>query len=82
VFLSNEVEDEMYEGDFQDGKYDGRGKYFHATKGTSAVIKLYRGEFKNNQFHGVGTLRFDDGRVQIGEWQNGKQVRLFLDSAR
>lgn len=81
VVSSNEAEDETYEGDFQDGKYDGRGKYFHATKGTSAVVKLYRGEFKNNQFHGVGTLRFDDGRVQIGEWLEGKQVRLFIDSA-
>ncbi len=33
----------------------------------------YEGEFKNGEFHGVGTLFFPEGKVE-GTWANGKQM--------
>lgn len=81
VDTSTDVERSTYEGDFQDGDYNGRGKYVYETKGLNVVSGVYRGEFKNRQFHGIGILRFDDGRVQIGDWREGKPVRLFVDTA-
>ena len=81
VATSTDSERSSYEGEFQDGDYNGRGNYVYETKGANGVLGVYRGEFKNRQFHGIGILRLDDGTVEIGEWREGKRVRLFLGSA-
>jgi len=76
---SNEAEQSTYYGQFLDGNYSGRGKFVYETKGVSPVFGVYRGEFKNGQFHGLGVHKFQDGKVQIGEWHEGKPIRLFLN---
>ena len=40
--------EEVYEGEFVDGKREGHGKYYISEE------YYYEGEFKNNEFHGKG----------------------------
>jgi hypothetical protein len=82
VFSSNEVKQSSYVGEFQGGSYHGKGKYTEI-KVVKPVTRVYRGEFKNGQFHGLGVLSIDDGvfKVEIGEWKDGKLVRIFNDDS-
>ena len=34
---------------------------------------LYRGEFKNNLYHGQGTRRYSSGNTYVGDWVNGEK---------
>ena len=83
VALSNEAEQSSYYGEFQNGSFNGRGKYFYEAKGINPVSGVYRGEFKDGRFHGLGVHSFEDEKfkVQIGEWREGKSHRFFLDIA-
>jgi hypothetical protein len=57
-----------YEGEFQNGRPHGKGKFTYAFGST------YEGDFENGKFHGQGRLIYPDGDYQIGLFQNGKFV--------
>ena len=57
----------FYEGEFKNGKFNGKGKRLYFEKG-----KLV-GEFKNNKAHGQGTYTYLDGRKYVGEYKKGKK---------
>ncbi len=35
------------------------------------MVKVYKGEFKNSEWSGQGTLTFPNGATYVGEWANG-----------
>jgi len=58
---------DIYEGEWKDGCYNGKGKY-------SAVSGWqYVGGWKDNLKHGIGTYTRKSGNVYEGEWKNGKR---------
>ena len=79
VSTSDEAEVSSYRGEFQGGNFYGQGEYIYEIKGDNPVSGSYRGEFKNRRFDGLGIHKYNDGRLQIGEWHDGKPVQLFLD---
>ena len=60
------INGEYYEGEFMNGKKDGRGKLIYKN-GTE-----YIGDFKNNRHNGYGQLTQMDGEIFQGEWKEGK----------
>ena len=56
---------DRYEGDFVDGKAQGRGTRTYAEGGR------YDGEWRNDLPNGYGTRYAADGRSYSGSWQNG-----------
>ena len=60
------VNGEYYEGEFMNGKKDGKGKLLYKN-GTE-----YIGYFKNNKHNGYGQLTQIDGEIFQGEWKDGK----------
>ena len=57
-----------YEGEWKDGKKNGRGVY------TWANGNKYEGEFKDNDFNGRGVYTFKDGVSWEGQWENHEPV--------
>lgn len=57
----------MYEGDFVDGKFKGKGKYYFVDSG-----KTYEGDFHNNQMNGKGKMTWPDQSSFEGTFKNGK----------
>jgi hypothetical protein len=52
-----------YEGEFNNGYFDGKGKYVFESG------KFYEGEFKNGKFHGWGILSDNNGLIlKQGNW--------------
>ena len=41
------------------------GSFFYKDGG------VYTGDYKNNLFHGTGTISYADGDKYVGEWANG-----------
>ena len=72
VFVSRDQETEelfvgrRYEGEWKNGKYDGRGIYM------SGNGETYSGYFQKGLYHGEGTLRCKNEDMYIGEWVRGK----------
>lgn len=62
-----DFEGSYYEGEFLDGKFEGKGKYYFADSG-----KVYEGEFRDNSMNGVGVMVWPDQSRYEGEFQNGK----------
>ena len=60
-----EYDGSIYEGDFLDGRFDGKGKY-------SWAGNKYKGEFRNGKFGGQGKLTLKDGHVYEGDFRDGK----------
>jgi antitoxin component YwqK of YwqJK toxin-antitoxin module len=58
----------MYEGEWQGGKKNGKGKYFWSNG------QVYEGEFKDNECHGAGVLYYLCGKKFEGQWKNGKKT--------
>ncbi len=58
------VDGDRYEGDFKDGRFNGRGKYRTVDGDT------YEGEFKDDAFSGFGTYTYVDGRKYTGEFKD------------
>ena len=54
-----------YEGEFQNDKRHGKGKYFYNNK------LVYEGEFFEDKYHGKGKIYYEDGRTYEGEFTNG-----------
>ena len=57
----------FYEGEFKNGKFNGKGKRLYFEKG-----KLV-GEFKDNKAHGQGIYTYLDGAKYVGEYKLGKK---------
>jgi hypothetical protein len=57
-----------YEGEWLEGWYHGKGKYFFP----DGVI--YEGEFFKGEFHGTGTLIYPSGGKYKASWENGKMM--------
>ena len=62
----------VYEGEWRNGKRDGKGAFWWIG-GTLDGIK-FKGEYKDDRKHGMGTLTFADGEKWVGEWNNGEFV--------
>lgn len=56
---------ETYDGDWQEDKMHGRGRYCF----TSGAI--YQGEWVNGKMEGQGSMQYFDGTSYNGEWKNG-----------
>ena len=56
---------DVYEGDFVNGNFHGKGKYTYAD-GT-----FYEGDFVNDKFHGKGKYTAPDGKIFEGDWKDG-----------
>ena len=56
-----------YEGDFKNGKMEGKGKYFHADG------DRYEGDWKNGQQDGKGKYFFANGNRYEGDYKNGQR---------
>ena len=57
----------MYEGDFKDGAYHGKGKMTDMMNG-----HVYEGDLKNNKIHGKGKMTTTNGVVYEGDFKDGK----------
>jgi hypothetical protein len=55
----------IYEGEFKNSKYDGRGTICCLSDGKKCI-----GEFKNGKMHGYCTL-IDGDTIKTGEWIEG-----------
>lgn len=61
-----------YEGEFKEGKYDGKGKAYWGVDDDNKEILNYEGEFKEGKYEGNGTLYFDNGSVKYkGNFKKG-----------
>lgn len=60
-----------YQGDWKDGRFEGKGKYNFPT-GTR-----YEGDLKDGMFHGKGTLYFENGGKYEAKWVEGIAVEVF-----
>ena len=63
--LNDKNKGDLYEGEFQNGTFNGQGTY------TSARGEKYVGEYKDGQYHGRGTYVFADGDKYVGEYRDG-----------
>jgi hypothetical protein len=59
-----------YEGEFKEGKRDGKGKNF-TSRG-----EIYIGEWKENSRHGQGIMLSSDGHVSKCIWENGELIKI------
>ena len=57
---------EKYEGEWRDGKRDGRGVEFYADG-----EKKYVGNFSNGKYNGNGTYFYKNGDKYVGKYKNG-----------
>ena len=60
--------DDLYHGNMQDGKRNGRGTMHYADS------RKYVGEWKDNKHHGQGTMYYKDGTSKSGRWNMGAFV--------
>ena len=64
--MINPKTDEKYEGEWRNGKRDGRGVEFYADG-----EKKYVGNFKNGKYEGNGTYFYKNGDKYVGKYKNG-----------
>lgn len=68
IIINNE--ENLYNGEYCNGKRDGCGKSFTKLEG----ILKYDGEWKDNLYHGHGTLYYLNGNIEYeGSFKNGKR---------
>ena len=63
--LNDDNRGDLYEGEFQNGTFNGQGTY------TSARGEKYIGEYKDGKHHGRGTYTFVAGDKYAGEYRDG-----------
>lgn len=56
---------DVYEGEWEDGRFNGKGKLTYSDGG------VYEGEWKDGSFNGKGKLTYPNGVVYEGEFKNG-----------
>lgn len=49
----------------------GHGTYKQISKNSGEIETFYKGDFRNHQFHGVGSYLIESGESYEGEWKNG-----------
>lgn len=59
IIIMSKWADSKYEGEYQDGWFHGKGKYYFA----NGVV--YEGEFFKGEFHGEGTLIYPNGVTSL-----------------
>lgn len=59
---------DKYVGDFENGAFAGRGKYFFANG------DRYEGEFSNGERNGLGVIFYASGGRRSGDWNNDRLV--------
>ena len=57
---------DMYEGEFQNGEYNGKGIYYW---------DKYEGKFKNSHKEGKGIFTFNDGQILNCMWKNDLPIQ-------
>ena len=68
-----------YEGNFQEGFRNGKGKLTVPVNDTTheylkdVGYEVYEGEFKNDLLNGYAKATYADGITYEGQWQNGKK---------
>ena len=68
-YISREEIGKIYEGDWKDGKREGKGTEIKADG------ERYSGAWKNNVQEGVGELRWPTGKWREGLWSRGRRVK-------
>ena len=63
---------DKYEGSWAGDKWDGRGTQWRVGPGR-ALVKVYEGEFRAGQYHGLGRLYGRDGSVYEGSFTHGQR---------
>jgi len=63
-----------YKGFFNEGSFNGYGEYYDSENKT-----IYRGEFKDNNKHGVGMLSIR-GEIFRGYFSNGKMLSCYFNN--
>jgi hypothetical protein len=61
----------VYTGDVLDNKLEGHGEMIYHKDIKDNNLASYKGEWKNNLYHGKGSLQFKSGQVWEGEWKEG-----------
>ncbi|MBE9009748.1 protein kinase [Pseudanabaenaceae cyanobacterium LEGE 13415] len=73
-----------YDGNFVDGKRNGCGRYDYAA--SHPVLRSYVGQFRGEQFEGLGILTFKNGNQYIGELKEnhceGRGVFILSDGTK
>ena len=66
-YIQKYIQDEhtIYEGESENGEFDGSGILIDNTR-------RYEGNFKNGTFNGLGTVIYKDGNRYEGNFENGK----------
>jgi antitoxin component YwqK of YwqJK toxin-antitoxin module len=59
---------DKYEGDWKNGKFEGKGKYYYSNGST------FEGKYKLGKKHGEGVFIKKNGDEYEGLWQHGKRV--------
>lgn len=67
--LEYEKEGRWYEGDWIHGRWTGNGRL------SNGDGDFYEGGLKNDHKHGIGIMKFADGRVFEGEYRRGQMVK-------
>ncbi|CAK8674025.1 unnamed protein product [Clavelina lepadiformis] len=57
-----------YDGDWKNGRLEGKGTY------TLPTETKYEGELKDGMFHGKGTLYFPNGSKYVANWCEGRAI--------
>jgi hypothetical protein len=73
LFVSNETESYVFNGQIVDGKMSGSGYIKFINDKRFPDHKSYSGTLSNGQFHGTGTILYDNGNTFIGTFTNGKK---------
>ena len=60
-----------YVGEWEDGKFNGKGKTTFGSK-TRWAKESYIGQFKNGKRHGKGKYIYTDGSIYLGNFENGE----------
>ena len=58
----------LYQGEFQKGIRQGKGKIVYAKRPDCPVQGWYEGEWSEGKFHGQGKEAYPDGRAYVGQF--------------
>ena len=64
------VDGKVYEGYFENDNLEGFGRYISLNS-----KKYYEGFFKESQAFGLGKMVFFNGKIQDGQWEEGKLIK-------
>ena len=67
---------DIYEGDWQNGKMHGRGKYNRFNADKDKYVERYEGDFTNSVIQGHGRMYYENQTVYEGQWQNGMRTGI------